>query len=212
MVQFFSVKNLSKYQHYKDRNPPWIKLYNSILDDYTFANLPDPSKAHLLAIMLLASRYNNKIPLDAKWVATKINATHPVDFDLLQKAGFIIKDQHCSDLLAKRYQNALPERETERETETEREKNYRSKIFETWWKEFPNKKAKKKALSIFNGILKRREATIEELTEGLARYKNCEEVKNGYVKHPTTWLNQGCWNDEPSPKQKSVLLQAVENI
>lgn len=111
----FSVKNFEQFQHYKDRNPIWIKLYNSLLEDYDFGLLPDASKAHLLAIWLLASRYKNEIPLDGAWVAKKINATSTVDLSLLEKAGFIQFNQQCSDLLASCYQLAIPEKRRERE-------------------------------------------------------------------------------------------------
>src|SRR5690606_19747530 len=33
---YLTVKNFERFQHYKDRNPPWIKLYNDLLDDYEF--------------------------------------------------------------------------------------------------------------------------------------------------------------------------------
>jgi hypothetical protein len=88
-VTTFSVKNFEKFQHYKDRSPPWIKLYNEVLEDYAFASLPDTQKGQLMLIWLLASRMDNKIPWDAKWVASKINAKQPVDLEALARAGFI---------------------------------------------------------------------------------------------------------------------------
>lgn len=120
MAATFSVKNFEKFQHYKDRSPPWIRLYNSLLDDYDFGLLPDASKAHLLAIWLLASRYDNKIPYDTEWVSKRINATDPVDLVALEKAGFLIPDQPCSDMLADRKQLAVPEK-SRAETEERRE-------------------------------------------------------------------------------------------
>lgn len=111
----FSVRNFEQFQHYKDRNPVWIKLYNSLLEDYEFGLLPDASKAHLIAIWLLASRFKNLIPLDGKWVAKKINATSTVDLTILKNAGFIQYNQECSNLLADCYQNAIPEKRRERE-------------------------------------------------------------------------------------------------
>lgn len=92
-MSFFQVKNFEKFQHYKDRSPPWIKLYNELLDDYDFGLLPDASKMHLVAIWLLASRSENKIPYDQGWVARRINATEKVDLKLLADRGFIIVDQ-----------------------------------------------------------------------------------------------------------------------
>ena len=41
------VKNFGEYQHYKERNPPWIKIHSKILRDYTLAEcLQDASKLH----------------------------------------------------------------------------------------------------------------------------------------------------------------------
>ena len=30
------IKNWNRFQHFKDRKPPWIKLYRDILDDLAF--------------------------------------------------------------------------------------------------------------------------------------------------------------------------------
>lgn len=92
-MRTFHVKNFDKFQHYKDRAPPWIKLYNDLLDDYEFGLLPDASKMHLVAIWLLASRSENKIPHDSAWVAKRINATEKVNLKLLEERGFIVVDQ-----------------------------------------------------------------------------------------------------------------------
>ena len=119
----FMVKNFSKFQHYKDRTPPWIKLYNELLDDYTFTCLQDASKLHLILIWLLASRSNNKIPFDAEWIGKKISATEKVDLQELLDSGLIILNKDASKVLATRKQHARPEREREgeREKEVERE-------------------------------------------------------------------------------------------
>jgi hypothetical protein len=126
-VKTFSVKNFERFQHYKDRSPPWIKLYNELLDDYEFGRLPDASKMHLVAIWLLASRSDNKIPYDSAWVARRINANTKVDLTLLACAGFIVVDQQlqsteqdASNTLAESKQDACLEGEERRErVETE---------------------------------------------------------------------------------------------
>jgi hypothetical protein len=123
-VPTFSVKDFDKFQHYKDRAPPWIKLYNSTLDSYEFSRLSDQARYHLLAIMLLASRSNNKIPYDPDWIESRIGATSRVNLDELVQAGFIELNQPLQQLehvastaLAKRLS-----REEERREEGEREK------------------------------------------------------------------------------------------
>src|SRR6185437_9734687 len=121
MTGTFSVRNFERFQHYKDRSPPWIKLYNELLDDYRFAVLPDASKWHLVAIWLLASRSDNEIPADTKWIAGHIGATEQVDLTPLQEAGFIVANQSCREPPADCQQSAMPERESETETEAEKE-------------------------------------------------------------------------------------------
>ena len=112
-MNFFSVKNWEKFQHYKDRSPPWIRLYNGLLDDYEFTSLPDLARWHLIAIWLLASRTDNKIPYDSTWVGVAIKATSPVDLDALLSAGFLVEYQCTPDdasaPLASRMQLARPE-------------------------------------------------------------------------------------------------------
>ena len=89
MPEYFSVKSWDSFQHYKDRNPPWIKLHNHLLDNYEFECLPDASKAHLLCIWMLASRTQNKMPMDPQWVKRKIGASSTVDLKVLVEYGFI---------------------------------------------------------------------------------------------------------------------------
>ena len=62
-MRYFRVKNFERFQHYKDRSPPWIKLYNDLLDDYAFTCLQDASKLHQILIWLVASRTGNKLPV-----------------------------------------------------------------------------------------------------------------------------------------------------
>jgi hypothetical protein len=119
MTSYLRVRNYEQFQHYKDRDPPWIKLYYWLLDDYAFAKLSDPSKWHLVGIFLLASRCGNRIAADAMWVRKKIGAKTPVDLATLEAAGFLEK---VDDALAACKQPARPETETETEAETETER------------------------------------------------------------------------------------------
>lgn len=131
-MKYIKVKNWDTMQHYKDRNPPWIKLYNTLLDDFDFCLLPDVSKCHLIAIWLLASRTGNKIPASAKWISGKISATEEVDIDLLIESGFLvdfsmenndldIEKQDASKSLHNAEQNDCLE---ERRGETEKSREY----------------------------------------------------------------------------------------
>ena len=119
-MTYLRVRNWERFQHYKRRNPPWIRLYNELLDDYAFAHLQDASKWHAVGIWLLASRFENRIPDDAGWIGARINASEPVDLPALLSAGFIERYQDASTPLAERPQNSIPEAEAETEGETEK--------------------------------------------------------------------------------------------
>lgn len=74
-----------------------------------------------------------------------------------------------------------------------------SKEFEEWWAEVPRKKSKDEAFRKFNTILAGKVATFDELMDGIKQYaEHCAKTKTEekFIKHPSTWLNQGCWKDE----------------
>jgi hypothetical protein len=48
-------KNWDKFQHYKYRNPPWVRLHRALLDDRDFMNLPMAARALAPLLWLLAS-------------------------------------------------------------------------------------------------------------------------------------------------------------
>jgi len=87
--RYLRVRNFDALQHYKDRNPIWIKLYCSILEDYDFARLPDETKFHAVGLMLLASRSNNKFPDDEEWLRAKINANSKINLQILLEIEFL---------------------------------------------------------------------------------------------------------------------------
>ena len=128
MPRYFRVVNLDRFQHYKRRAPPWIKLHSSILENYEFGRLQDASKMHLIAIWLLASRTDNTIPWDNTWVGQRINATTKVNLEELQAAGFIEEIVDASNALADCVQSANSETETETEAEERQRRGEAEKI------------------------------------------------------------------------------------
>lgn len=123
MKVMFSVKNWEEFQHYKDRNPPWIKLHNHLLDDYDFECLSDSEKGHLLCIWMLASRTKNKMPFDSIWIAKKIGASSKVNLQTLVNAGFLIVEQDASKVLHNSEQDATVSVPSEEESRGETEKS-----------------------------------------------------------------------------------------
>ena len=121
-------KNWAVFQHYKDRNPPWIKLHRETLNDRTFMTLPLASKALAPLMWLLASESKNGVfdgSVDDLMFRLHITKKEYEDGvkPLIEKGFFEI----ASGVLADCQQDARPETETEtkRETETEAKKSTR---------------------------------------------------------------------------------------
>lgn len=121
MSEYIRVKNWDKFQHYKDRTPPWIKLYNDLLSDYDFTCLQDDSKLHLVMIYLVASQTENRIPNDGNWIKKKAMLDNDVRLQPLIDAGFIELVQSDSETIADRKQDAIPEERREEERREEKE-------------------------------------------------------------------------------------------
>lgn len=127
---FIAVKDFERFQHYKGRTPPWIKLYNALLDDYRFVQLSDAARGQLILIWLVASRHHNRIPNDREYIARAIHAKSKLQLDVLIEAGWLAvvtdapaplaeRKQNASKALATCPQSAIPEVEEEKEVETE---------------------------------------------------------------------------------------------
>jgi hypothetical protein len=70
-VEFFRVKNWEHHQHYKNRNPSWIKLYTSLLDNFEFLSLPETTRLLAFNVLMLAAKTNNKMPNDPDWLKAR---------------------------------------------------------------------------------------------------------------------------------------------
>lgn len=113
-MSYLTVKNWAEYQHYKDRNPPWIKLYKDQFQDYEFGCLQDASKLLALCIMTLAARdKHGKVPADFAWIKKQGNLSDLIQeehlLELVNK-GFVID---ASNVLAMCKQDASMKTETE---------------------------------------------------------------------------------------------------
>lgn len=120
-------KNWRDFQHYKDRNPPWIRLHKSLLDNYEFQCLPVASRALAPMLWLLASdSLEGKIDATPKRLAFRLRMTEQEVIDALKPLidnGFFEHEEDASGLLAQCLRDAVPETEAEtlQRTETDTE-------------------------------------------------------------------------------------------
>ena len=104
------IRNWERYQHYKNRNPPWVKLYVTILEDEELRSLPVPSRLLANLLLCVAAKRDNLIPDNPAWIAEEVGLPAKVIAkslaDLLA-VSFLERKQ-------KRTENAMP-RDRDRE-------------------------------------------------------------------------------------------------
>jgi DNA-binding MarR family transcriptional regulator len=81
--------------------------------------------------------------------------------------------------------------------------------FEKFWKLYPRKVEKQGARRRFEAIIQRG-VDPELLIAGARRYRDDPNREQAFTKHPTTWLNNGCWDDEPLPPRLGRRDRAAE--
>lgn len=88
-------------------------------------------------------------------------------------------------------------------------------FFNEWWKLYPNKKGKEAAQKKFEKLLEEDKVKFEDLINGVEKYKLEVDQKNTpkqYIKHPTTWLNQGCWLDDYDIQEIEEVDKRYDNL
>ena len=88
----FTIPNWREFQHYKDRNPPWIKLHFEIFTSRTWVSLDDRSRVLAIACMLVASRNDGKVPNDPAYIQRVAYMHKPPDFTPLIDIGFLVPE------------------------------------------------------------------------------------------------------------------------
>jgi helix-turn-helix protein len=80
--------------------------------------------------------------------------------------------------------------------------DFESWFEQQWWPQCPLKVEKAAAKKLAGTIIEGRRGdglkpTPDELLAGIMRYAAAVVgIEPRYIKHPTTWLNKGCWTDE----------------
>lgn len=115
------IKNWSKLQHFKDRTPPWIKLYRDLLDDPDWHDLKGDDGKLLIGLWLIASEdesHNGTLPGLRKLAFRLRISEATLEQALTRLSHWLIRDDIA--VISERYRDDAPETETETETETEK--------------------------------------------------------------------------------------------
>lgn len=73
--------------------------------------------------------------------------------------------------------------------------------FDRFWSAYPRRVERKRAEAAFAKAV--RQTDPEAIIAGAERYAADPNRVPEFTKHPSTWLNGGCWDDEPLPPRSS---------
>jgi hypothetical protein len=217
------IKDWAKFQHFKDRSPPWVKLYRDILDDIEWHELEPRAAKALVLLWLIASENSGELP-DIKKLAFRLRTTQADVRDIISKLSHwlehddiagdiaVISAGHQADSPEKRREEG--EAETQLLVETARkaeqaaaEKAARAakakdkadadELFEEFWKAYPKKVGKDDARRAFDKRSPTR-ALVAAMLAAIVEARTTDQwkrEKGQFIPNPATWLNQGRWKD-----------------
>ena len=223
MAGFLRICQWEKYQHYRDRNPPWIKLHQELVTSITWTLADNASRVLAIALMMLAAKTGNNIPADPEYVK-RVTYLHEVpDFSQLLHLGFIeivpsklkkTRKVNASNMLAdasKVLTNARPETETETEEENKNLSSnscLKDSVFDKAYEQYPRHVGKTVAKKAWGKAAKEQAGKLESLSDAeqmlyqrvMTFAAVCKRVgkEKQFTPHMATWLNQGRFLDDPS--------------
>lgn len=121
---YIRLRNWKRFQHYHDRNPPWIKLHRELLTSETWVTLDDASRTLAISLMLLAAGTENRTSADPLYLRRVAYLNSDPDLAPLVKTQFIDLIDEAGTLIggASKTLAIGTERTSEKEAETETEK------------------------------------------------------------------------------------------
>jgi hypothetical protein len=167
------IKNYSRFQHFKDRRPPWIKLYREILEQPDIMMISDWSFKVLVCLWLIASEDKHQqgnLP-DVDTIAFRLHCSKDkIDKALRELVSFI--DQDDNKTISSRYQDDAPE------TETETEKRQRGKKPAPAYRAFGHLSITEAEVEKIIKDLNVKRSDIDDILDDIENYKGSTKYKS----------------------------------
>ena len=109
----YRIRNWTKFQHYKDRNPPWIKLHVEMLQSEDWVMLDDASKLLAVVCMIIAAKHDGAVPDNPDYIKRVAYLNHRPNLNPLVKCGFLEILQADASGSKQKIPHARPEKESE---------------------------------------------------------------------------------------------------
>lgn len=139
------------------------------------------------------------VPADVEDTST-VPATPAAGESVQERAERIIRDHTGDDVIdvPASQELAIATPKAPVKAKKSKKRNDYPDDFEEFWRIYPRREDKKKAFTVWQKALKGG-ATADEIIAGAVRYAKYRAGEpEQYTKHPATWLNGDCWENEYS--------------
>ena len=146
----YKIKNWSRFQHFKDRRPPWVKLYRDLLDDLDWFELDPLASKTLINLWLIASEYDGCLP-SLEILSFRLRLKKQEITKILNSLSHWMEQDDIKEI-SEGYQLDRPETETETETEKEKKTEAPEGVSVEVWNDFVLQRKKARAVISENVI------------------------------------------------------------
>ena len=198
----FQIKGFKKFQHFKDRKPPWIKLYRELLDDLEWHELDAKAAKVLVMLWLIASESDGVLP-DTKKLSFRLRISEKEVISSCNNLSHWLEQVDIT-AISPRYQETRVETETETETETDIVGDEHRDIenpqsakpdnpdFMQAWEAYPQRPGASKAAALRAWSARIKDGTSAgEMIAGTKRYAaycKSQKTEPQFVKQPSTFF------------------------
>ncbi len=228
-MKYLAVKNFDTFQHYRDRNPPWIKLYGALLVDLAFLELPEAAQAQLVKLWILASQIGNPLPNNPRLLSGKIGSTGKFHLAAIIASGFLIPcNEFASTPLAESAQESSASvcaRNQRSEVEDVSDGKisdaslnalyltiWSNKAVTERWGEQPNAYIQANAIGLYEALA---EAGVDWRIARLSIYAQCRESKQTRPPRGQNYFRRGileAWEQERARRAVAASGEQVPDI
>ena len=210
-------KNWRDFQHYKNRNPPWIRLHRNLLDNKDFHRLPVASRALAPMLWLLASEsVDGSIDADPDNLAFRLRASEKDIASALRpllEHGFFVVEQGDSAVLAPCTEKP-PISETEALQRQRHHKGVEEKRdpagFAEFWNAWPKSERKQdRAKCAEKWRTHKLGEELAVILMDIDTKKRTEKWRSGYIEAPEVYLNNRRWEDGVTPDSKPATVEST---
>lgn len=190
------IRNWDEFQHFKDRSPPWVKLYRYLLDDPEWHELAGDDAKVLVMLWLVASEdkeMQGHLPSN-KTLAFRLRITEAkLNQSLTKLSHWLILDD--INVISDCNQTDAPEKRQSRD---------RVDInFEIFYNAYPKKKNRGDAEKAWQ----KHKPDIDLILKSLEWQKVSEGWKKEsgqFIPYPASYLNSKGWLDEQENKNETT--------